>query len=137
MKYFIITILIIVSTVSTNSQLLPKPQVPTPAPLIREAFMPKDVILLSHPKDWKLEGKPVWLWKYNQRQLDQVSVTDVNGRKMTDEEIKKILSKPTMILLSADGKPVHPYYLSIVKPDTPVIVDHSARSQPNNDSSTK
>ena len=95
--------------------------------MIREAFMPKDEVLLSYPMEKKSSGEPRWLWKYHNRQLEDLVVTNVLGKKLTEEEIRNALSRPTVVLLSADGKPVHKYYLGVFKPETLVIIDRASK----------
>jgi len=118
-------VLILAST--ANAQLAKKPQVPTPTPLIREAFMPKEDILLSYPKDAILDEKPIWHWGYHKRKLTQLEITNAEGEKLKEEEIRKTLGRPTIVLISADGKPVHPYYLKVFRPDTLVIIDKTPK----------
>ena len=113
-----------------NAELKIKPQVPTPRPLIREAFMPRDEVLLSFPMDLALGGKPTWHWKYNKRKLADLEVSNAQGKKLSESEIREALRKPTVVLLSVDGKPVHEYYLSIMKPETLVIIDKLAKPAP-------
>ncbi len=124
----LISILIAVSFTNTALCQLPvKPQTPTPEPLIREAFMPKNEVLLSFPMEAVYDGKPIWLWKYHHRTLDDLVVSNISGKKLTKEEIRKALRKPTMVLVSRDGQPVHPYYLRVMKPDTLIVIDKKAK----------
>lgn len=117
---------------AANAQLMVKPQTPTPRPLIREAFMPKGEVLLSYPMEATLDGKPIWLWKYHHRKVNDLVVTNALGEKLTEEEIRKVLAKPTMVLVSADGQPIHEYYLTVFKPETLVIIDTTPeRKTPN------
>lgn len=109
---------------SARGQLAVKPQKPAATPLIREAFMPKGKdILLSYPMEARHNGKPVWYWKYHKRQLSDLVITNAKGDTLTEQQIVKALSKPTMLVLSSDGKPVHPYYLQVMKPETLVVID--------------
>ncbi len=117
---------------AANAQLLVKPQTPTPRPLIREAFMPKGEVLLSYPMEATLDGKPIWLWKYHHRKANDLVVTNATGEKLTEQEIRKTLRKPTMVLISADGKPVHPYYLKVMRPETLVIIDKARKRETPN-----
>ena len=122
--YRLISLAFVMScTSAANAQLHIKPQTPTPTPLIREAFMPKGDVLLSYPKDDILDEKPIWHWGYHQRKLNELVITNALGEKLTEKEIRKTLEKPTIVLISADGKPVHPYYLKVIRPDTLVIID--------------
>ena len=90
--------------------------------------MPKGVdVLLSHSRVAKYNGKPVLHWAYHKRKLGDLSITNALGEKLTKEQIVKALAKPSIVLLSADGKPVHPYYLKIIKPDTLVIIDKTPK----------
>ena len=117
---------------AANAQLLVKPQTPTPRPLIREAFMPKGEVLLSYPMEATLDGKPIWLWKYHHRKVNDLVVTNARGEKLTEEEIREVLAKPTMVLVSADGQPIHEYYLTVFKSETLVIIDKTPkRGTPN------
>ena len=131
--YRLLSLAVVLSLTSTsNAQLQIKPATPTPTPLIREAFMPKGEVLLSYPMEATLDGKPIWLWKYHHRKVDDLVVTNARGEKLTDEEIRKVLSKPTMVLVSADGQPIHKYYLTVFKPETLVIIDKTPkRESPN------
>ena len=122
--YRLLSIVIVLLFASTASaQLGAKPGTPSPRPFIREAFMPKDDILLSYPMEKFELGKTRWLWKYHKRKPADLVVTNALGEEMSEKQIVEALKKPTMVLLSADGKPVHPYYLTVFKPDTLVIVD--------------
>ncbi len=112
-------------------QLTKKPQTPTPTPLIREAFMPKgDDVLLSYPMEWKSDGQPIWLWKYHKRKLTDLDVTNALGEKLTEQQIRGVLTKPSIVLVSSDGQPVHSYYLQAFKPETLVIIDKTPPPKP-------
>ncbi len=115
---------------AANEQIAMKPQVPTAEPLTREAFMPGPDVLLSYPMDAKLDGKDIWLWKYHKRKLADLSITNALGEKLSEEQIRKALKKPSIVLLSSDGKPIHPYYLKIIKPETLVIIDRTPGADP-------
>lgn len=119
-----ILVIILAANSAAFGQLAQKPQTPKPEPLIREAFMPKGTdVLLSFPMETKLDGKPIWLWKYHKRELADLSVTNALGQELTEEQIRETLKKPVIVLLSSDGEPIHPYYLKVIKPETLVIVD--------------
>lgn len=128
--------LAILSTVLSMSsvvwgQLPVKPQAPVPEPLIREAFIPKGSdVLLSYPMEAGLNGKTIWLWKYHNRKLADLSVSNALGKELKKEEVLEALKKPSIILLSRDGKPVHPYYLKVIKPETLVIIDKTPGAEP-------
>lgn len=94
--------------------------------------MPKGEVLLSYPMEATLDGKPIWLWKYHHRKVTDLVVTNALGEKLTEEEIRKTLGKPTMVLISADGKPVHPYYLKVMRPETLVIIDKTPKRETSN-----
>ena len=131
--YRLISLAFVMScTSAANAQLHIKPQTPTPTPLIREAFMPKGDVLLSYPKDAILDEKPIWHWGYHQRKLNELVITNALGEKLTEKEIRKTLEKPTIVLISADGKPVHPYYLKVIRPDTLVIIDKTPKREAPN-----
>ena len=131
--YRLLSLAVVLSLSSAaNAQLLVKPQTPTPRPLIREAFMPKGEVLLSYPMEATLDGKPIWLWKYHNRKVNDLVVTNALGEKMTEQDIRKTLRKPTMILISADGKPVHPYYLKVMRPETLVVIDKTPKRETPN-----
>lgn len=122
---------VLLVTSTTSAQLPAKPQTPTPTPLYREAFMPKgDTVLLSYPMDAKLGGKPVWFWKYHKRNLGDLVITNALGEKVSENDVRKTLKTPTIVLVSSDGEPVHPYYLKVIKPDTLVIVDKTPERAP-------
>ena len=122
--------LVLFGATVAQEQLARKPQVPAAEPLTREAFMPGADVLLSYPMDAKLDGKNIWLWKYHKRKLANLTVTNALGKKLTEAQIKKALKKPSIVLLSSDGKPVDPYYLKIIKPDTLVIIDRTPGANP-------
>lgn len=131
MYRLIFFVMVLSGNTTTYGQLAKKPQTPTPQPLIREAFIPAGTdVLLSYPMDSKLDGKDVWLWKYHKRKLSDLSVTNALGQKLSEEQIRKALKKPSIVLLSSDGKPIHSYYLKIIKPETLVIVDRSPGANP-------
>lgn len=122
--YRMLSLLIVLCLTSTASaQLGAKPGTPSPRPFIREAFMPKDEILLSYPMEKFELGKTRWLWKYHTRKPGDLVVSNASGEELSEKQIAETLKKPTMVLLSADGKPVHPYYLTVFKPETLVIID--------------
>ena len=131
--YRLISLVFALSLTSAAYAQLPiKPQAPTPTPLIREAFMPKGDVLLSYPKDAILNDKPIWHWGYHQRKLTELVITNALGEKLTEKEIRKTLGKPTIVLISADGKPIHPYYLKVIRPDTLVIIDKTPKRENEN-----
>lgn len=129
--YQLLSLAVVLSATSaTYAQLLDKPRTPTPTPLYREAFMPRGGdILLSYPMNAKSDGKPIWLWKYHKRKLTDLVITNTLGKQLTEEEIRKALGKPAIVLVSRDGKPVHPYYLRVIKPDTLVIIDKNSKRE--------
>lgn len=57
-------------------------------------------------------------------------MTNALGQKLTEEQIRKALRKPSIVLLSSDGKPIDPYYLKIIKPETLVIIDRTPDAKP-------
>ena len=126
----IFTIILFANSVAYG-QLARKPQTPTPEPLIREAFMPegKDV-LLSYPMEGELDGEQIWRWRYHKRKLADLNVTNAIGEELTEEQIRNTLKKPTIVLLSRDGEPIHPYYLKVIKPETLVIIDRTPEAAP-------
>lgn len=123
-------LVVIFSATAALGQLAKKPQAPAAEPLTREAFMPGAEVLLSYPMDVRLDGKDIWLWKYHKRKLSDLTVTNALGQKLSEEQIRKALKKPSIVLLSSDGKPVAQYYLKIIKPDTLVIVDRTPGATP-------
>ena len=52
--------------------------------------------------------------------VDKMEVHDSEGKKI-DKECLTRLDKPTVVLLSSDGKKVDPFYLGIIKPGTLVL----------------
>lgn len=123
--------LVVSANTTAYGQLTQKPQTPRPEPLIREAFMPRGTdVLLSYPMDAELDGKPIWLWKYHKRKLSNLSVTNALGQTLTEEQIRDALKRPSIVLLSSDGEPIHPYYLKVMKPETLVIVDRTPGAEP-------
>lgn len=121
---------VLLAASTANAQIVKKPQVPSPEPLTREAFMPAGDVLLSYRMDAKLDGKDIWLWKYHKRKLADLSVTNAEGKELTEDQVRKALKKPSIVLLSSDGNPVAPYYLKVVKPDTLVIIDRTPGADP-------
>jgi hypothetical protein len=59
----------------------------------------------------------------------QVEVFDATGKRLVGADIPKFL-KPVPVLVSADGKPVDPLYLRLVRPDTLVVVTPHLVAQP-------
>jgi hypothetical protein len=57
-------------------------------------------------------------------------VTNALGKELKKEEILEALKKPPIIMLSRDGKTVHPYYLKIIKSETLVIIDKTPGVDP-------
>ena len=132
-RLILVTVLLSVSS-TAYGQIPDKPRSPTPTPLYREAFAPQGTeVLLSHPREWTSDGKPILLWQYHKRKLADLEITNAAGEELTEEEILKTLSKPTIVIVSSDGKPVHPYYLAVIKPDTLVIIDKAAEAEPPDD----
>lgn len=99
--------------------------------------MPQGEVLLSYPMEATLDGKPIWLWKYHHRKVSDLVVTNALGEKLTEEEIRETLRKPTMVVVSADGEPVHPYYLQVMRPGTLVIIDKTPTRDTGNRGAVK
>ena len=129
-RFALLAVALFGAIADAQDQLAKKPQVPAAEPVTREAFMPGADVLLSYPMDAELDGKDIWLWKYHKRKLSDLTVTNALGEKMSEEQVRKALKKPSIVLLSSDGKPVDPYYLKIIKPDTLVIVDRTPGANP-------
>lgn len=66
---------------------------------------------------------PVFRTIILRRPLKSLGLYNGRGEKLDVEDIKDGLKKPTVVLISADGKKVDPFYLKIVKSETFVIVD--------------
>ena len=66
--------------------------------------------------------EPRLLRKYRKKSLADLVITNAAGKKLTAKEVLNALQKPTIVLISSDGKKVDPYYLRIVRPGTLVIV---------------
>jgi hypothetical protein len=60
--------------------------------------------------------------------LDKATIAQVGGGKVDRKELAKLLEKPTLVVMSADGKPVDPAYLKVLRKNTLVIVVPSAAS---------
>jgi len=55
-------------------------------------------------------------------QLPGSQVLDLKGKPVSSEHLLKVLRTPKPILLSVTGKPVDPFYLSVVRRQTMVIL---------------
>ena len=145
--YRLVTLAAVLVTTSTAFSQLPK-QPQTPAPTYSVAWKTKKGdLLLSYTmtiyqsetrerivvKDGKEERvkytvrRPVLLRKYHTKRIADLTITNAIGRKLSAEDVLDALEKPTIVLISSDGRPVDPYYLRIVKRDTLVIVDKSKK----------
>jgi hypothetical protein len=51
-----------------------------------------------------------------------VEIYGVDGKKMGPEDVRKLARRTVPALVSADGKPVDPFYLRVAREGTPVIV---------------
>jgi uncharacterized membrane protein len=54
--------------------------------------------------------------------LPKVRYYDTAGKEIAAARAAKLLSRPTVVLMSADGKPLDPYYLRTVKEGTLIVV---------------
>jgi hypothetical protein len=54
--------------------------------------------------------------------LEKVPFYGVDGKKIDDKDVKKMLVRPVAALVSADGKPVDRFYLQLARPGTLVLV---------------
>lgn len=66
---------------------------------------------------------PVSMTVVQQRPLKSLGLYNGRGEKIDAEDVKDGLKKPAVVLMSADGKKVAPFYLKVVKAETFVIVD--------------
>lgn len=55
-------------------------------------------------------------------QIDKARYYDTAGKEINADRAARRLSKETVVLLSADGKPLDPYYLRTVKDGTLTVV---------------
>lgn len=139
----VITLAIVLLSMSTaHAQLPMQPQ--TPAPDYTVAWSRKNGdILLSYvmrieevstrERVSKKDGievtireevrTPRFLRKYHQRKVADLVVTNAAGEELSEEDVITATKKPTIVLISSDGKKVDPFYLKVVKPETLVIVD--------------
>src|SRR5947209_6669808 len=53
--------------------------------------------------------------------LKKATITTAGGKKLTSEELAKLLVKPRLVAVSQDGKPVDPVYLKLLDRETIVI----------------
>jgi hypothetical protein len=53
---------------------------------------------------------------------DKLEVSNAEGKKLSKDEAKKVLTPGVIVLVSQDGKPVDANYLQAVKANTPVLV---------------
>jgi hypothetical protein len=53
---------------------------------------------------------------------EKVEIYGIDGKKISPEEVRKLARKTVPALLSADGKPVDPFYLRLAREGTLVIV---------------
>jgi hypothetical protein len=51
-----------------------------------------------------------------------VEVYGIDGKKIDPKDVRKRVTKPVAVLVSADGKPVDPFYLRLAREGTLVIV---------------
>jgi hypothetical protein len=72
----------------------------------------------------RLQVKLVPLTRETRLPLDgeKVRVFDGNGKPVANVLVLKIIRQATPVLVSADGKEVDPFYLSLARPQTLVIV---------------
>jgi hypothetical protein len=54
--------------------------------------------------------------------LDKATMARAGGGKIDRKELATLLGKPTMVVLSANGKPVDAAYLKVLRKDTIVLV---------------
>jgi hypothetical protein len=52
----------------------------------------------------------------------EVQAFDTDGKKVDPKKLAELLKKQTVVLVSADGRPVDPFYLRIIKEGTAVLV---------------
>jgi RNA polymerase sigma factor (sigma-70 family) len=55
-------------------------------------------------------------------ELSRVQAFGTDGKALTPGLVRALLEKERPVLVSADGKPVDPFYLQVVKDDTPILV---------------
>jgi hypothetical protein len=54
--------------------------------------------------------------------LDKATMARAGGGKIDRKELATVLDKPTMVVLSANGKPVDPAYLKVLRKNTIILV---------------
>jgi hypothetical protein len=52
----------------------------------------------------------------------EVQAFATDGKQIDSKKLADLLHKPTVVLVSADGRPVDPFYLQIIKDGTVVLV---------------
>ncbi len=57
----------------------------------------------------------------------EVDATDPKGKKLTADEVAKLVKPGSVVLVSVDEKPVDPAYLVVVKDDTVILAGVVAR----------
>src|SRR5262249_26565639 len=54
--------------------------------------------------------------------LNAVQAFDTKGKRIESKKLLDLLKKKTTVLVSADGRPVDPFYLQLVKDSTVVLI---------------
>jgi hypothetical protein len=54
--------------------------------------------------------------------FSQVRGHDLRGKALTEKELARLLGKEIVVMVSADGKPVDPLHLRVLRGGTPVLV---------------
>ncbi|MCI0641626.1 MAG: hypothetical protein L0Y72_17675 [Gemmataceae bacterium] len=62
--------------------------------------------------------------------LEKTQAQTAGGKKLTKEEVGKQLKAGSVVLISADGRPVDPVYLRAIQTDTVVLVTGPSVTQP-------
>jgi len=91
-----------------------------------------DVLLLTVRSDHKDDNPPPTIeqegaktyanTKTTYHDLNDVQAFDTKGKRIEAKKLPDLLKKKTAVLVSADGQPVDPFYLQLVKDGTVVLI---------------
>jgi hypothetical protein len=138
----VLSLLLIASITTADEKRATSPGVP---PLFRKVFgidqQPARLILVNRtvrfmPEEVTRKGNrdgnadtttqtkllPVYEEQVGEVPLDSAQVSEAGGKQLSREDILKRVAVGTIVVISADGKPVDPAYLKTLANDTLVIV---------------
>jgi len=87
----------------------------------------KDGEPLVNPVSTYVRGTVTVQTRYD---LNRVSAFDVHGNPIEEKKLRKLLARETTVVVSADGQKVAPFYLSVLKEETIVLVVPQAEIPP-------